>query len=422
MKQLKALTAALLLSALTAPAFAADILIQNAKVVTNTSAGTSENMDVLVQGQRIVKMGSDLSTPAGAEVIDGQNTWVTPGLFAPFTRLGLVEVSAEAATNDIRADEAETSVSDLAADSFNPNATPIGNTRVSGITHILSAPDTGHNILGGIGLIANTSGDDNSVIDAEAFIYAEIGQSGARTAGGSRSAAMSQLRAALDDASAYPSRYNSPTDGDTLSRRDASALYKAVRGRLPLLIEADRASDLRLLIDLKNDYGSLDIIIIGAAEGWMVADELAKAGIKVMVDPHENLPTGFDRVGASFENVNILDAKGVDYAIMTRTADLSHNVRVITQHAGNAVGNGLSWGKAFAAISSTPARWFGLQNTLTEGGTATLVVWDGDPLELTSTPIKMIMSGKDMPLTSRQRELRDRYNPTSTDDRPHKYR
>lgn len=420
---LKTLTSMLLLSAVALPAFAQDILITNTKVATNTEAGVLDNMDVLISGDKISRIAQDITAPDDStHVIDGEGKWVTPGLFAPFTRLGLVEISLESATNDISADKADTSASDLASDSFNPHAPTIGITRVAGISHVLVAPGTGQNIFGGIGLIATTQGKIGSVVAPQAFVYAEVGQSGARTAGGSRAAALSQLRAALDDASAYPSRYKSPKDGDLLSRRDAGALFAAVRGRMPLLIQADRASDLARIIDLKKDYESLDIIIVGASEGWMLAEDLAAANIKVMIDTHENLPTSFNSVGASFDNVNILDKAGVEYAIMTRTSDLGHNVRVLSQHAGNAVGNGLSWEKAFAAVSSTPAAWFGIDSTLSEGSSASLVVWDGDPLEVTSAPIKMMLGGEDMPLSSRQTQLRDRYNPTTEDERPHKYR
>jgi len=188
------------------------------------------------------------------------------------------------------------------------------------------------------------------------------------------------------------------------------------------LIGADRAIDLLNIIKLKKDYG-LDLIIVGAAEGWMVANELKSAGIKVMIDPQENLPASFDMVGARLDNVVKLDEAGVDYAIMTRSADLTHNVRVLSQHAGNAVGAGLSWDKAFAAITSTPARWFKTNSgSLKAGDDATLVIWDGDPLEVTTGAEAVYIDGAAQDMISRQIALRDRYNPLNTSSLPHKYR
>jgi len=343
-------------------------------------------------------------------------------LALPFSRMGLVEISLEAATNDISADTSQTSVSDSAVDSFNPKVPAIAATRVEGITHVAITPGAGKSIFGGLGLIANTSGTFKSVETPDAFVFVQLGETGARLAGGSRAASFSQLRAALDDAGAYPSRYDAPTDGDTLSRRDASALFKAARGQMPLVIQADRAADLLRLIDIKKDYGALDIIVIGASEAWMVADEIKAAGLKVMVDPHENLPSSFDAVGARADSTVLLDRAGVDFAIMNRSQDLGHNGRVLPQHAGNAVGYGLSWDKAFAAISSTPARWFGQDMGELKTGSDTFVVWDGDPLEVTVSPNYIVINGQEQSLESRQTKLRDRYNPSREDDRPHKYR
>ncbi|WP_371398202.1 amidohydrolase family protein [Fretibacter rubidus] len=415
------ITVALLLgSAL--PALAQDVLIKDAKVVTNTAAGIIEAGDVLVRNGKIAQVAADIPTPDGVTMLDGTGKWVTPGLFAPYSQIGLVEISLESSTNDIRGRESKTSVSDRAVDSFNPKTPVMGNTRVEGITHIASVPGTGMNIFGGTGLIANTSGQFDSIENTDAFISVELGAGGASTAGGSRAAALSQFRAALNDAAAYPARYDGPEDGDMLSRRDAGALFQAARGGMPFLISASRASDLMTIIDLKKEF-KIDIVVVGAAEAWMVADELAAAGIKVMVDPHENLPRSFDAVGAREDNILILDAAGVDYAVMTSTADLSHNVRVLSQHAGNAVGTGLSWDKAFASISSTPAKWFGgTSGDLSVGSDATLVIWDGDPLEVTTGAEAVYIDGVSQDMNSRQKLLSDRYNPTNTDARPHKYR
>ena len=419
---IKTIAASLLLTASALPAAAQDVLIKDAKVVTNSAAGILEKGDILVQNGVITKIADDLPAVAGVEIIDGSNHWVTPGLFVPFSQLGQVEISLESNANDSRARDGKTSVSDRAADNFNPKTVVIGNSRVDGITHFVSVTGTGKSIFGGTGLVANTSGNFDSIEDDNAFVYMELGSNGASTAGGSRAAALSQFRAALADASAYPARYDGPQDGDHLSRQDAAALFGAARGSVPFLIYADRASDLLTIIGLKKDYG-IDVIVVGAAESWMVADELAAADIKVMVDPHDNLPDNFDMVGAREDNILMLDKAGVEYAIMTRSADLSHNVRVIAQHAGNAVGNGLSWDKAFAAITSTPSQWFGVKSgALNVGNKANFVLWSGDPLEVTTAAKAMYIDGQSQDLVSRQTLLRDRYNPTTGDTRRHKYR
>lgn len=410
-------------TAMAGTSVAQTVFVNDGKVVTNTSMGTLETGDVLIVDGRISEIGAELTAPAGAEIIEAAGQWVTPGLFASMAQIGLVEIGLEAATNDTRAAKATTSVSDRGADSFNPASPVIGITRAGGITHAAIAPSASHNIFGGLGLVANTSGDLDSIDNKIAFVFVQLGERGARLAGGSRSASMSQLRAALDDAMAYPARYDGPLEGDALPRRDAAALAPAARGQMPIIIAADRASDLLKIIELKKNYGGLDIIIAGASEGWRVADALEENFIRVMIDPHENLPDSFDRVGARMDNAKILHDAGVEVAFTTRSAGISHNIRVLNQHAGNAVAAGLDWDSAFRAISSTPAKWFDSRSgELTEGRSATVVVWDGDPLEVTSRPTWMMIDGDTQSLESRQTKLRDRYNPTTGETKPYKYR
>lgn len=424
MTMIKSLTAALLLSTAASTAIAQDYFISDAKLVTNTSDGIVEQTDVIIKGGKILRVGTDLKAPANAEIIEADGRWVTPGLIAPFSRLGLMDIGGEDVTNDTSSGKSETSVSELASDSFNPKSVFIANTRRMGITHAVISPSAaGDSIFGGTGAVVNLSGEYDSVVKPSSFIFVQLGESGTNRAGGSRAAALQQLRAALDDAGAYPARFKGPDDGDALSRQDASALFKAARGQMPIMISANRAIDMLNIIKLKKDYGGLDIIILGAAEGWKIAEDLAAAKIKVMVDPHDNLPTSFETVEARLDNVVLLDEAGVDYVITNASALGIQRPATLAQHAGNAVGNGLEWDKAFAAISSTPAKWFGLGTaSISSGSAATLVVWDGDPLNVTSAPTDMLIDGQRQSLTSRQTALRDRYNPTAADTRPHKYR
>jgi len=424
MTKIKTLTAAFLLSTIPSTIWAQDYFISDAKLVTNTSEGIVESADIIIHDGKIAQVGTDLIAPASAEMINADGRWVTPGLVAPFSRLGLMDIGGEDSTNDTSSSGSKTSVSELASDSFNPKSVFIGNTRRLGVTHAVISPSAaGDSIFGGTGAIVNLTGNYDSVEKPRAFIFVQLGEGGTARAGGSRAAALQQLRAALDDAGAYPARFKGPEDGDALTRQDASALFKAARGQMPLLISANRAVDMLNIIKLKKDYGGLDIIILGAAEAWKIADELAAAKIKVMIDPHDNLPSSFDSVEARLDNVVLLDAAGVEYAISNASALGIQRPATLAQHAGNAVGNGLTWDKAFAAITSTPAKWFGLGNgNVTRGANATLVIWDGDPLNVTSAPTDMLINGDRQSLNSRQTALRDRYNPTSDDTRPHKYR
>lgn len=394
-------------------AFAQTLFLDDATIVQ--ANGERSTADIVWSDGKIAQQGANLTAPQGADTVTG--AWVTPGLFTSMSNLGLTDLGSNGVGNDIRAADAPTSVSERAADSFNPRSPYIANTRARGITHAVVAPGaSGNSIFAGTGAIIELTGEFDSVLTEEAFVYLTLGESGGSRAGGSRAAAMAQLRAAISDAEGFLRRYNdAPDGGDVLSRQDARALRKAVSGDIPFMVQADRASDLVALIRLKAENPKLNIIVTGAAEAWDVADELAAADIRVVIDPLENLPSSFEAVGARLDNVLFLEKAGVDYAIANLTSFRVAKPASLGQHAGNAVGEGLEWDKAFAAISAVPASWFGIKPETT-------VVWDGDPLEASSAPLAVTINGKEMSMKSRIKALRDRYNPTNNDTRPYKYR
>jgi len=131
----------------------------------------------------------------------------------------------------------------------------------------------------------------------------------------------------------------------------------------------------------------------------------------VFVDPLANLPADFDRIGATMENAARLQAAGVAVAF-SQAGDASHNARKVRQLAGNAVANGLPWDAALAGLTRVPAQALGLGDqlgTIAPGMRGDLVLWSGDPLELSSLPDQVWLDGRAQPMRSRQTELRDRY-------------
>lgn len=398
-------------AALTSAATAQDLAILNGRIVTNTDQGQISSGGVLIRDGVIVSVGTNIEVPDGIETIDANGGWITPGIFAPYTQLGLIEVALEDAANDASASSSEFSVALDVADSFNPNGTYLATSRMEGITRFAVVPSTGSNLFAGLGALGNASGDMDALFETQSFVFADLSQSGAGTAGGSRSAAWAYLEAAFGDARAYPGRYASG-HGDALNRYDAAALVDVVRGRIPLILEVDRATDIRRAIRFAAENAPLRLVILGGAEAWMVAEELAASGIPVLMDPMRNLPSSFDALGSTLESAARLDQAGVTVAYTTQTADGYFNARLLPQHAGNAVTNGVSWDAAFRAITLTPAEIYGVGDqygALAAGYMADVVVWDGDPLEVMSAPTHVIIDGEDTDLTSRQTRLRDRY-------------
>lgn len=394
-------------------AVAQTFFLDDATVVA--PSGTQSKTDIIVVDGVVQGRGARLSAPDGATTIS--NGWVTSGLFASMSSLGMTDIGSAGPGNDVSSETSATNVSEHAADSFNPRSIHIDNVRQSGVTHAVIAPRSGGNsIFAGTGAIISLTGEFDSVINPEAFVKVDMGETGTIRAGGSRAAAMSQLRAAIEDADGFFSRYADQADGgDVLSRQDARAFSRAVNGDIPLLIQVNRAADIMRLIELNKKNPGLDIIIVGAAEAWEIAEEIAAAGIRVIFDPLQNLPSNFESVGSRLDNVAFLEAAGVEYAISNLTALGVTKPATLSQHAGAAVVEGLRWDQAFAAISSTPASWFGVQDK-------SVVVWDGDPMEVTSAPIAMSINDVAQSMTSRQKALRDRYNPTRQDVRNYKYR
>ena len=225
----KLLTSLMLAAAVMAPASAQTIVVNNGRVVTNTATGVIENGGVVIRDGAIVDVGSSVSIPDGAEVIDAQGGWITPGLFHPHTQLGLIEVGAEPSTHDDAADESSFTAAIDVADGFNPSGTHIDSARIEGLTRFAVHPNTGSAILAGRGALADASGDPDSLFATRQFMLVDMSQSGARTAGGSRTAAWAFLRAAIEDARFYPGRFMSHHEGDAIDRYDAAALVGAVR-------------------------------------------------------------------------------------------------------------------------------------------------------------------------------------------------
>ena len=408
----------LVLSALVTPAYAATTAIVGGKVHTVGPQGTIENGTVLIVDGRIAAVGANVDIPAGARTIDARGKILTPGLFSPFGQLGLVEVSLSAGPTDgSQRGDRFTAGFDV-ADAYNPRSSLIAVNRIEGVTRAVIAPTPGYpdesgsgHILAGLAAIVNL-GEDDALERRGAAMVVTLGETGSYFAGGTRTAAWLILRNALDEALDYRDHR---ADFERGMRReyvhgvaDLEALQGVINGNTPVIVAINRASDIEVLIELVDDYG-LKAIILGGTEAWMLADELAAAKIAVIISPTSNLPGNFDSLNARFGAASILLDAGVSVAIGDGE---THNARNITQEAGNAVAHGLDWDAALRAITLTPAEIYGVDATsgsLEAGKAADVVIWPGDPLELTHYPEQVFIKGEEMPMVSRQTLLRDRY-------------
>ncbi len=429
MKRLLTLAASAI-AIVAAPVFAQDVAITGATVATGDGSEPVANATVVVQGGRVVAAGADVAVPAGVPVLDGEGMWVTPGLFASITNIGLEDVGAVSESNDIDADDSPFHAALDVAPAINPAAQDFGYSRAGGVTRASVTPGAGSGIFAGQGAVVDLGADYDAVRHPRAFQWVEMGERGARLAGGSRTSVHAMVRNALFEAARYDETGERDDDA-MLTRFDAAALVPVVRGEQTLYVRVERASDILSAIALRNEFPDLDMVIVGATEGWMVADRIAASGVPVIAAALRDLPASFEQLAATQSNVGRMVDAGVTVAIAQYDSSGEHP-RNLPQMAGNLVAlnnvpgaSGLTWGEAFAAITSVPAQVAGLGGrvgVLAEGAHGDLVLWDGDPLEISSAPLRVWIDGIEQPLDNHQTRLRERYRTLDESTLPPAYR
>ncbi|HKV51609.1 MAG TPA: amidohydrolase family protein [Gemmatimonadaceae bacterium] len=376
-----------------------------------------ENGTVLIKDGKIVAVGANVTVPSDAEKVDASGKWVTPGLVDAETQLGLVEVGFGAGANESRARSEQGITPDFTSwDGLNPRSVMIPPAREEGVTSVMSTPGGG--LIAGQAALIDLYGDSRAemLLRAPAAMIASIGDEGGDGAP-AKGQQIAQLREILQDTRYYQRHIAEFDRGQSrqmsLSPASLAALVPVLDGKVPLLINADEASDIQAAIDLAKEFG-IKVIIGGGEEAWEVADHLAAAKIPVLAGAESNIPSSFSTLGARQDNVALLRKAGVQVALIGNGAgdESLFNVRNIRYEAGNAVGYGLSWNDALKAITQAPAEIFGVADkigTLQAGHEANVVVWDGDPFEFATRAIAVYVRGQKQNDVSRQDLLTKRY-------------
>lgn len=353
---------------------------------------------------------------AGAELIDGAGSTLTAGLIDVDTRVGMVEIWAVDETRDTSGTGDSIRAAFRAADNINPQSTLFAIARSGGITAVVSAPDGG--LVSGQAAWLNLRGERaaDMIVDPGAAMAmslgAPAGDAEAEQGDGSRGMALLRYRELFDDVRLWadnPDAFDAAEMRElTASRLDLQAMLPVLEGEQRVLVRATSQQDLRAGLALAAEY-DLDVTFVGADDAWAMAEELAAADVAVVVRPTDNLPERFASLGAREDGAALLVAAGVTVAI--NSGD-THNARVLRQVAGNAVRAGMSWHDAMRAITVVPAALFGMGDrygVVAPGYAASLVLWSGDPLELSSAAERMFIDGEPVDLRSRQDVLYERY-------------
>jgi imidazolonepropionase-like amidohydrolase len=423
--------------ALTSPASAQSLTaITGGRVLTGTSV--IENGTVVIQNGRVVSVGTG-AAPAGARIIDARGKVVSPGFVAVDSGLGGSEISSVNGSDDLSNGANTISASFDVSYGLDPWSFTLPVARLGGITRAIVVPThagggggsgghahddsdfagVGHGGLQSPGLFAGqaaiihlAAGTDILVKPRVAMI-APFGEAGAGIAGGARGAQFTQFKETLAEVRLFArnrAAYDRAGLRDlSLSRADLEALIPVANGTLPLIVTVRRAADIQQVLRLAREEG-VKIILDGAEEAWLVADQIAAANVPVLLNPISNLPGSLETRAARMQNAAVLDAAGVVIAI--KGNDGSHRVRETRYNAGNAVSHGLPYDAAIEAITVNPAKIFGMAGQFGElraGAAADVVIWSGDPLEPLSNAETIFIGGAEQAPTSRQFLLRDRY-------------
>ena len=394
-----------------------DVLIRGAKVYTVSGRGTLDNADVLVHSGKIAAVvesgAAGRQVPTGAKVVEAKGRPLTPGVFAGLTHIGIEEISAESSTVDASIDFKSPTWDQKWRPEFdvtlayNARSTLVPVMRIEGLTWTVLAPGAGDSIIAGQGGAVAFDGmlepGFRAVLDGSRSLFVKLGSETEKFTGGSRAAAYMLLDQAIGE-----TRASGLVGQDALlhaAGRTALGRYLS-GGRV--VFEVERATDILDVLAF-SERNHIKPVISGGSEGWLVAKELARAKVPVVLNALQDLPSDFDRLSSRLDNAARLQRAGV---LIAFSSGENHKAYAVRQLAGNAVAHGLPWDAALAAITANPAEIFGLgaaRGRIEKGQAADLVLWDGDPLEVTSAADQVWIDGRAIEMRSRQTELRDRY-------------
>ena len=383
--------------------FGSDTLIKNGTIHTGDGSKAFVG-DIYIKNGVINSIGNiDIEA---STIIDATGKIITPGFIAPITAIGIIEIGSLDVTRDDEADYLNMGFSIFRA--FNANSTLIPWNRSNGLTSVITLPQQASMPLAGMGSFFVLDGQMSVSGMKDMVMLGKIGASS-----GSRSEDLDILENLIGLGKQvrnknYEKVLESPmAEFFELHSQDIEALDKVANKNLPLIIETNRASDIKHLIDIKNKH-DLNLILAGVEDAPLVLNELIESGIPVIINPMDNIPNSFDELSSSLELASILNKAGITIMF---DSSRSHNYYLMRQGAGNAVAYGMNYEDAISGMSKIVADVFGIENrgSLVKGNFADVVIWESDPLEPASVPLYVLIEGSEMDLVTRSSRLKDRY-------------
>lgn len=409
--------------------------IRNTKIVTVSGAEIERGTVVIGANGRITAVGANVTVPANAKSIDATGLTVYPGMMDAGTSMGLSEIGQGAASTVDVSEVGSFNPNAQAIYGLNPHSAHVGVARVVGITHVASSPNGG--IISGQTAIVNLAGwtpPEMQVVPRAALVInlprsgfagrgfqaflAAQNQGNTQDANRVREQQLDSLRGILRDAEAYGNAMDAAEKDKTLPRvkRDVvlASLVLAVRGQMPVIFTADRATDIRAAVSFAKEM-KLKPIILGGGDAWQVASFLKENDVPVLVTSVMSLPRREDDpYDVNYSSPAKLQKAGVKFAITA--GDGGAEIRNLPYTAGMAAAFGLPKDEALKSVTLYPAQIMGVADkfgSIEVGKVANLVVTDGDLLEAQTNTKYLFIDGRPVPLDTKHTELNNLFK-----DRP----
>ncbi|NVJ61451.1 MAG: amidohydrolase family protein [Gammaproteobacteria bacterium] len=392
-------------------------LIKNATVHT-VSQGVLTQTDVLITKSTISKIGKNLPSPEGAEIIDATGKHLYPGLIALTTTLGLVEIGAVRATRD--AQEVGRATPEVKAHvAYNADSEIIPTVRSNGITYVEIAP-TGNGITGQGSVMQLDSWNwQDGLVKAGVSMHMQWPNTGINKSFWEQRSptkqkedndkAQKQLEELFEKIKAYAKARKS--DSNTAIDVRWEAMRPIIDGLTPLFIHANDYRQIVQAINFGNQH-KIKIVLVGARDAAMALDLIKSTQTPIIFTAPWGQPArSDDGYNVAYTTPSLLETNQIPYAL---AIEGDWNVRDLPFAAGQSVAHGTSKAMALRSVTLEPARILGLEQQLgsiEENKQATLILSKGDIFDHLSHSVEwMMINGRIVDLNNRHKQLYEKYS------------
>ena len=363
------------------------------KVYTMTGVPLKNGV-VLIEGGKIVAVGEALPLPEGCEAYDATGKVVTPGLIDAHTHLGVYAEPSEWSSEDGNETSGPVTPAMDATDAINPSDIAFDDALSGGVTTVMIAPGSA-NPVGGQCVVVKTVRRptvESMLLRRHAGLKIAFGENPRRVYGGKQKAPVTRM------ATAYLIRETLQKARDYLKKKDTKdfgmdAVLRVLRHEMPLRAHAHRADDIITALRIAREF-DVEIVLDHCTEGHLIVEELSKRQARAAIGPQLITRAKMELKDKSYRTPAVLEAHDVKFALVSDHPVVPN--MFLSTYAGLAVRFGLSPAGALRALTTDPAEILGIADRvgrLAPGFDADVVVWSGEPIEISSRPENIWVGG-----------------------------